>query len=228
MLNHAARFFPILVELRRQLATDATLLEVGSGSLGLGEFWSGSFVGCDLSFPSRPVSHMRPVLCSGHQLPFGDAAFDGVVVSDVMEHVPPVLRKQVVCEVLRVAKSVVVFGYPSGQPAFALDQKLYRTYQSRNLSPPTWLQEHMLHPFPDESLLAELPEGWAKKIISNETLRFHYWMMRMEMLRPWERSFRLALRIMPRVVERLLMRENHEPSYRKIFVLTRASREAYA
>lgn len=228
MLNHAARFFPILLELKRQLPSGGTLLEVGSGSLGLGEFWRGSFVGCDLSFPSRPVSHMRPVLCSGLQLPFGDAAFDAVVISDVMEHVPPALRRQVVSEVLRVARKVAVFGYPCGKAAFALDEKLYRNYQSRNIRPPVWLEEHMLHRFPDEGLLAELPAGWTKKIISNESLKFHYWMMRMEMSRSWDRVFRLALRTMPRAVERLLQRTNREPSYRKIFVLTRELHEAYA
>ena len=86
----------------------------------------------------------------------------------------------------------------------------------------------MLHRFPDEGLLAELPPGWTKKIISNESLKFHYWMMRMEMSRSWDRVFRLALRTMPRAVERLLQQTNREPSYRKIFVLTRELHEAYA
>jgi hypothetical protein len=228
LLNRAARFFPILRELKYQLPTGGTLLELGSGSLGLGEFWTGPFVGCDVIFSSRPVKNMRAVRCSGHQLPFEDGAFDAVVVSDVMEHVPPGKRKEVVAEVLRVARKVVVFGYPCGPAAFQLDQKLYREYQSRNLPPPAWLEEHMLHPFPDEDLLAELPEGWKRKVIPNESLPFHYRMMRAEMLRLWDYSFRLMLRIMPGFVDRCLQSVNREPSYRKIFVLTRESRSAYA
>jgi Methyltransferase domain len=196
-------------------------LEVGSGSLGLGEFWPGLFVGCDTTFSSRPVKNMRAVRCSGERLPFEDKVFDAVVVSDVMEHVPPAKRKQVVAEVLRVARKVVVFGYPCGPAAFELDQKLYRDYQRRNLSPPGWLEEHMLHPFPDESLLAELPAEWKRNVIPNESLAFHYWMMRTEMFRLWNWSFRLVLRIIPGFVEVLLRRANQEPSYRKIFVLTR-------
>lgn len=164
---------------------------------------------------------MRPVRCSGHQLPFKDGAFDAVVVSDVMEHVPPRQRQEVVAEVLRVARKLVVFGYPCGQAAFELDQKLYRDYQSRNLSPPAWLEEHMLHPFPDADLLAELPTGWKKEVIPNESLRFHYWMMRREMFRLWDYSFRLMLRIVPSSVERCLQHANREPSYRTIFVLKR-------
>jgi hypothetical protein len=171
---------------------------------------------------------MRAVRCSGHQLPFEDGAFDAVVISDVMEHVPIRQREQVVAEVLRVARKVVVFGYPCGQAAFEFDRKLYRDYQSRNLAPPVWLEEHMLHGFPDEDLLAKLPAGWKREVIPNERLQFHYWMMRREMFRPWDYCFRLALRIMPKLVERVLQRANREPSYRKIFVLTRESKATHA
>jgi SAM-dependent methyltransferase len=161
-------------------------------------------------------------------LPFKDGAFDAVIVSDVMEHVPPRQRKQVVAEVLRVARKMVAFGYPCGQAAFELDQKLYRDYQSRLLPPPVWLEEHMLYPFPDEDLLVELQAGWKREVIPNESLQFHYWMMRREMFWLWDYSFRLVLRVMPGFVERLLQHANREPSYRKIFVFTRESEEAYA
>src|SRR4029077_4540146 len=137
-----------------------TVLEVGSGSLGVGEYWTAPFVGCDVTFSSRPVKSMLAVPCSGHQLPSRDGAFGAVVVSDVMEHVPPQQRKQVVAEVLRVARTMVVFGYPCGPAAFSLDDRLYRDYQNRHSAPPAWLEEHMLHPFPNEDLLMDLPHGW--------------------------------------------------------------------
>jgi hypothetical protein len=52
------------------------------------------------------------------------------------------------------------------------------------------------------------------------------WMMKTEMFPPWDYSFRLALWIVPGVVERVLRRVDREPSYRKIFVLTRESHAA--
>ena len=228
MLNRAARFFPILRELRTLLPEGGTLVEVGSGSIGLGEFWDGPFVGCDTTFTSCPVGKMRAVRCSGHQLPFKDASIDAVVVSDVLEHVPPALRKQVISEVLRVARRVAVFGYPCGPAAFAVDQKLYRDYQARGVQPPIWLEEHMRHPFPEETLLQSLPPNWQTKVIPNDQLQFHYWMMKKEMFRLWNAVFRLALRAVPSFVERFLERTNREPSYRKIFVLTRDSGATYA
>lgn len=228
MLNRAARFFPILKELKSHQLDDADVLEVGSGSLGIGEFWNGPFVGCDMSFPTRPLANMRPVRCSGHQLPFSDNSFDAVVVSDVMEHVPPQYRQQVVSEVLRVARKIVVFGYPCGPAAFALDRKLYGDYHDRRLPMPPWLEEHMQHPFPDENLFANLPPGWKREILPNESLHFHYWMMRAEMFRLVDYSFRMALRFAPRIVESLLQFAHREPSYRKIFVLTRESEPAHA
>lgn len=228
MLNRAARFFPILQELKRQLPDQGELLEVGSGSLGLGEFWNRSFVGSDVGFTTRPVKHMRAVVCSGAQLPFRDRTFDAVVVSDVMEHVPPVLRKTIIDESLRVSRRIVVFGYPCGQAASKLDRKLYRDYQSKKLAPPVWLEEHMLHPFPDDSLFTDVPDGWTRRVIPDESLNFHYWMMRTEMFRSWNYAFRLALRMAPRLVEKALQLVNREPSYRKLFVLTRNTRLDYA
>jgi len=61
----------------------------------------------------------------------------------------------------------------------------------------------------------------------NESLPFHHWMMKTEMFRPWNYSFRFALWVVPGVVERVLRRVDREPSYRKIFVLTRESYAAY-
>ncbi|MFZ0319988.1 MAG: hypothetical protein WAL56_12765 [Candidatus Sulfotelmatobacter sp.] len=48
------------------------------------------------------------------------------------------------------------------------------------------------------------------------------------MLRLWNYFFRVLLRIAPGFVERFLQYVNREPSYRKIFILTRESTESHA
>jgi hypothetical protein len=98
---------------------------------------------------------------------------------------------------------------------------LYADYKKRGMKPPEWLEEHMLHPFPTGDLFRELPSGWKMKVVPNENLRFHIWVMRMEMNRWWNRFFRLALLLVPSLIEWLLRRADREPSYRMLFVLTR-------
>jgi hypothetical protein len=221
LLNRAARYFPILRELRPHTGVGGSVLDVGSGSVGIGEFWPHPFVGCDVSFAEKPRKPMVPVICSGDNLPFADRSFDAVVASDVMEHVPPESRRRVLCEILRVTGKVAIFAFPCGPAAFELDKKLREEYLFRKMTPPVWLEEHMLYPFPNGELFRNLSIGWEIKIIANESLAFHHWMMRMEMRRFVNHFFQLALIVSPRLIESFLRHADGEPSYRKIFVLAR-------
>jgi methyltransferase family protein len=196
------------------------VLEIGSGAIGLGEFWRHPFIGCDVTFAEQPKPPMQPVRCLGSRLPFADQSFDAVVASDVMEHVPPEWRRSVVSEALRVSRKVVVIGYPCGT-GFAADAELREWYLKRGKEPPIWLQEHMMHPFPNGELFSELEEVWKVKAIPNEGVQFHLRMMRLEMYRPIDQLFRLGLLIVPSLFERFLMGKDSEPCYRKIFVLCR-------
>lgn len=118
MLNWAARYYPILRALGPSFTEQDSLLEIGAGPFGIGRYRRVSFVGCDLSFPSHPRPPMLPLLASATALPFRSESFAGVVLSDVLEHIPPDQRTRVIEEALRVTQKIAIFGFPSGPTAF--------------------------------------------------------------------------------------------------------------
>lgn len=227
MLNWAARYFPILRALKQHnLLAEGSILEVGCGPVGLGTFRKVPFVGCDLSFPDPPPSWpMTPVVASAADLPFEAQSFDAVVASDVLEHVPPDLRSAVITEALRVAKSVVIFGFPSGSAAHDADRGLRNWYLKHGLEVPVWLDEHMLASFPDQSLFKDIP-GWHISHLGNESLSFHGWMMRMETHWLFMKACSALRKLTPKLLEALLRRADRAPFYRQIFILSRTKRLA--
>lgn len=226
MLNWAARYYPILRILKSDgWLRSGTLLEIGSGPWGIGRFRNVPFVGCDLSFELEPEPPMFPIKASAAELPFADSTFDVVLASDVLEHIPPNLRTKVIAEALRVSKDLVIFGFPSGQPAWELDLELMEHYKTARQTTPVWLEEHMLAPFPGPDLFNGL-EGWSVDRLGNENLKFHGWLMRREMSRIFVRLSSAFMRRAPRVVEFALKSVEFPPYYRQIFILHRQTTNA--
>jgi Methyltransferase domain len=220
LLNWAARYYPVLRTLKRHnLLESGSILEIGSGPFGIGTFRKVPFTGCDLAFPQQPVWPMTPMVASAAELPVKNKSYDVVLALDVLEHVPPDLREKVILEALRVARRLVIFGFPCGTPAHDSDRALRETYLSRNISVPVWLDEHMLAEFPDPSLFHHL-SGWKVAQFGNESIRFHSWMMRQEMRGLFVRATRGLMRFAPWIVERSLRRMDGAPCYRQVFVLS--------
>ena len=222
MLNWAARYYPIVRILKTHgLFHDGSLLEIGSGSVGIGRFRKVPFVGCDITFPLPPEWPMTPVTASAAQLPMKDNEFDVVVASDVLEHVPPEFREAVVNESLRVARKLVIFGFPCGQLAWQSDQALFKAYLHAKRAPPEWLAEHMDAPFPGPEILQQV-DGWEVQQTGNENIRFHSWLMEREMMSGrFVRASSIAMRMTPLLLEALLRQADRSPCYRQIFVLSR-------
>lgn len=221
MLNWAARYYPIVQILKdHRLFQDGSLLEIGSGAVGIGLYRKLPFVGCDLSFNFEPSWPMIPVAASAAQLPMKDKEFDVVLASDVLEHIPPDLRAKVVQESLRVARKLVIFAFPSGPLAWKSDQSLLNVYVEAGKTPPVWLAEHMEAPFPEIDLFTQI-EGWKIETVGNESIRFHFWLMRKEMSYRFVRACQIAMQAAPWLLAPLLRRADRQPFYRQIVVLSR-------
>jgi SAM-dependent methyltransferase len=223
MLNWAARYYPILRALGPSFAEHDSLLEIGAGPFGIGRYRRFSFVGCDLNFPCHPGPPMLPLLASATALPFMDRSFDGVVLSDVLEHIPPDQRTYVIAEALRVTRKIAIFGFPSGGAAFEYDLKLAEHYDRGQQERPEWLKEHLrFQPFPTFRLFDTINHGWSVTCFQNENVAFHNWVMRQEMHRPRIYFFQILLAVIPKVMEFLLRKADKAPCYREIVVVRRS------
>ncbi len=217
MLNWSARYYPILRQ--HKLLAKGSILEVGAGPRGLGTFRKVPFTGCDISFPTPARWPLPPIVASATALPFEDAFFDAVVASDVLEHVPPEWRKTVIGETLRTARRLVIFGFPCGEAAHKADEVMRQEYVSRNSRPPVWLDEHMLAPFPEDTLFRDIP-GWSVTQFGTRTSNSMPGMRRES--RWLFRRVSTALRLFaPWLLGYLLRRADRPPYYRQVFVLTR-------
>ncbi len=224
LIDHAVRYLPILRLLKAAGEANGTILEVGSGFYGIGEYYSNSFVGCDVRFDEKPRPPMHPVVASASELPFPDSSFDAVIASDVLEHVPPNSRPGVLREALRVARRLVVIGFPCGPVAYAVDQRLFARYHELGISVPPWLEEHMQYPFPDERIFEGLGDAWTVRSVGNDNLYFHEWLLRrmMEGQRRWMHLFRLIEKGPRQVMDLVLRLADRGECYRRIFAVKRA------
>lgn len=247
MLSQLARYAPVFALIER--ARPRRILEVGSGSHGVGRFLSLRFVGVERDFSDftgverRPSPWMFPVRADAARLPFRAETFDLVLMLDVLEHVPPGVRAGVVGECVRVARGTIAVGFPSGALAESHDRELDRWLGERRLPRPGWLAEHLAHRFPAAGEVARLLDGGGAgvRIFENEWLPAHRAFMRWEarprgaaysalladLLAPtaWDwrghRPWTNGLRLAARPLLPLLRLLDRRPAYRTLIVAER-------
>jgi hypothetical protein len=198
-LNQLVRFEPVLALARE--TGGHTLLDVGSGSAGLapwlGPRWSVTTV--DTSYddyggacgPLEDAAHR--LIADARRLPFPDRSFDVAVAVDVLEHVAPGDRATILAEMCRVSARRVIVAGPAEAAALAADARLAELYRRRLGRLPGWLEEHLEHGFPEPAEIeaALRPHGLVR-LIGNESVGAHEWIMRAEARRPSHAVARLV------------------------------------
>ncbi|MBI2009621.1 MAG: class I SAM-dependent methyltransferase [Candidatus Chisholmbacteria bacterium] len=127
----ALRYLPIVNMIKSLPIKNPTILEVGSGSLGIGPYLNKPFTAVDLDFSGPQWKKAKKIIASATKLPFPDNHFDVVLSVDMLEHLKPEDRNQAVTEMLRVAKTTSIIALPVGKLAAAQDKHLDSLYQKK-------------------------------------------------------------------------------------------------
>ena len=225
---HSLRYASILKVLEKSGYRDGShrIVEIGAGISGISPYIKGRFIGCDLSFPGKPPESMTAVRCSVFELPFPDRSVDFVVSSDMMEHIPPKMRKKAIKEMLRVASRCLIMGFPEGKKARECDARICTSLRKSNKKVPGWLVEHMdaKNVFPTAEEIGKILSGMKVKYRAypNESLLVHAAGVRLEnnaafrKLEWWTRKVPAG-----RLWSPLLPLTSIGPTYRQIFAVHR-------
>lgn len=158
MLNWLIRYAPALATLE-SFGALGSILDVGCGTHGLACVRPEQpFVGLEIAYEGEPAPTMVPFVAGDGPLPWRDATFDTVLCLDVLEHVPPLQRPQLIAELARVAARQVLIACPSSV-AQPIDDLLRERLTAGGDRPPAWLQEHYDCGLPDPREVEALVRG---------------------------------------------------------------------
>ena len=221
MINWAIRYQPILHEL--QHLKPACVLEVGSGSEGLQLFWRGKVVGIDLEFKRRTIH--EGVIASGLALPIAGRSCPVVVCCDMLEHVCPDLRRQVVNQLAQATGETLLLTFPCGEAAERMYRSLAAGYRQANL--PSWLAEHLKYRLPDpQEIMGWLREmGWHPTMTWYESISTHKTLLNLELKVGGKYISYSLMRIIGPWLAPLIPIPGHDPKLRVLIKAARDSRK---
>lgn len=224
----ALRYLPVVHRIDKR----ESVLEVGSGSLGIGPYLKRPFIGVDINFNGPVWPPMERLKASALNIPKPDNSVDIVVSMDMLEHLPSEQRGQAIEEMLRLAKKKVIIGVPIGKRAEKHDQLIDQLYRKTRGNQHKFLKEQTEYGLPEQAEIVTALKKAAQKyhkninitIIPNQNLSLRLWLMK-----GWINQnffvnvfFRKILLVAIPVMRHL----NQAPVYRRIFFITIGTHEA--
>jgi hypothetical protein len=220
-LDAALRYLPVADYLER--SHPRGVLDVGSAGAGLSLYWGQKTFGLDLRIDRAQAGPLTsPIQGTGSLLPFGNRSVDVVVSSDVVEHIPPQYRTQVLSEMVRVARTQVIIAVPCGPASHEAEREVNDIYRKKTGTSHPWLKEHLLYGLPEAGDLAREVRSSA----SRQGRRAYIQVKDNMNLWVWRRLFRLYFGGGPRTARfiryymltllPLLRRVNWGTTYRRI------------
>lgn len=176
----ALRYYPVVQIIEKLNNPKLALLEVGSGTNGISDYYAGKVIGVDTDF-AKTQGEKNPNIeyhkGSINKLPFKNNSFDVVICMDTLEHLPSEQREKAISEILRVTKTagLAIIGFPSGGISSFAEQVINSLYKGKYGQEHLWLKEHRINGLPtDEEIKTILKNlGIAEnqiKIIKNANI----------------------------------------------------------
>ncbi len=213
------RYAPIVDYIKKLKLAHPKILEVGSGSLGIGPYLNQSFVGVDVDFSGPPWADMIKITTTGKSLPFQNKSFDIVISTDTLEHIPPLSRRQFISELARVAKAHLILAFPTGKLAAQQDQELDQLYRRKFGQPFPFLTEHLKYGLPDKDRVISWLRPTQIHSLTRHNLKLRRWLMHGWMTKNFliDLFFRKILLLLLPV---LWLLDQPPPHYRVYFFVT--------
>ena len=183
--SHRIRYEPILKYLRNIDLTNLTILEVGSGSLGMTRFVEKNIIGADLSFEGPKLPFLKPVKSSVTDLSFCDHTFDLTVSVDMLEHLPESLRAEAISEMLRTTKKWMIITFPCGETAIRWENYAWKFWKrqiekcrkeskkQRMIRRGGFLDEHRQYTLPSAEAVTKMIEYSSPSSVKVEVVENH-------------------------------------------------------
>jgi len=220
----ALRYFPIVRFLKR--FKNLTVLEVGSGSLGIGPYFQKPLFAVDIDFSGPNWPKLTKTKAQAQNLPFQNQSFDIALSIDVLEHMPPPSRPQAVSELLRVTKRAAIIAVPQSHLSTQQDQDLDKLYKQKFAKPFPFLSEHLTHGLPSQKQVL----SWIKKAaqkhhqkITVTTLGNRNLSLRLFLMKGWmTKSFITDIffrKILLLFLPLLELIDKYPPHYRQIYFI---------
>jgi SAM-dependent methyltransferase len=176
MLNWRIRYCKILDQNRDLFDVSKSILEVGSGNIGVARYLKRKVVGLERDFIGPVDEWLEPARGDILDIPFADRSFDIVLCVDVLEHLSESSRPRAISELIRCARSKVFITCPCGSSAEEGERHLAELFRKSGVGMQGWLAEHIQNGLPSVgSIFKELAKtGLEFEITGNESMNQHF------------------------------------------------------
>jgi len=222
----ALRYLPVVDDIKKNFSEYSSVLEVGSGGLGITPYLKKKIVGVDVCFDLPVDKNITAVTALANELPFADKAFDTVICLDVIEHNSNHNRIKIISELLRVASSKIYIGLPVGKLSQKQDEEISVDFFKKHDHNYEYLSQHLEYGLPEKDWIIKTVTEEAQKLNKSVQIKI-YGNINLKF-----RKFLMSGWISDNIIVNILFRKifilfipifrifNHSPTYRELFFIT--------